>query len=124
MAYALGAPLGYAIIWGVIVGLPTALITIPFCRKLGNAFHINPPSLEAEKRSQEEVGVEQPTSLPSIWTILAILSGPIIIIVVGSLVESSIAGGIPDYLKSPEGIEAIGAVSASGSPSSRSQSPA
>ncbi|NIP35821.1 MAG: gluconate transporter, partial [Thermoplasmata archaeon] len=31
VAYALGAPLGYAIIWGVIVGLPTALITLPLC---------------------------------------------------------------------------------------------
>jgi H+/gluconate symporter-like permease len=48
-------------------------------------------------------------SLPSLWTILVILGGPILLIVIGSVVESSIATGIGDDLAVPEGLTKKGA---------------
>ena len=58
VAFALQVPLGYAILWGVVVGLPTALITIPLCRRLGEKFHIQPPPVaeEAEEAPVHVVG--------------------------------------------------------------------
>ena len=112
VAYALGAPLGYAILWGFAVGLPTALITIPLCRKLGEVFHIDPPPLEDELPSDDSGaepagGFSSTRRLPSVWTILAILGGPILIIVVGSFVESSVATGVADYLETEAAQEQI-----------------
>ena len=88
--------------WGVAVGLPTALITIPVCRYLGQKFHIEPPALEDEEGSKEST---QSISLPSVFTILSILGGPILIIVVASFVEGSIAAGVPDFLLTEQGKE-------------------
>lgn len=106
VAYALGAPLGYAILWGIAVGLPTALITIPVCRWLGEKFHIDPP--EAEDEEVEPSGSGTPSlGLPSVGTILAILGGPILIIVIGSFVESSISSGVPAFLETEEAKEMI-----------------
>lgn len=104
VAYALGAPLGYAILWGIAVGLPTALITIPICQKLGEKFRIEPPALEDE---EPETKAATGPGLPSVATILAILGGPILIIVIGSFVESSISNGIPEYLETKEAKEMI-----------------
>ncbi len=103
VAFALGVPLGYAILWGILVGLPTALITIPICRKLGNAFHIDPPSAEAEEALEADLSPNRALGLPSIWTILLILGGPILLIVIGSIVESSIAAGIGEDLVLADG---------------------
>jgi Gnt-I system low-affinity gluconate transporter len=105
VAYALGAPLGYAILWGIAVGLPTAIITIPFCRWLGEKFHIDAPAVEEEEQPEESS--ESPKSLPSMGTILAILGGPILIIVIASFVESSIASGVPDFLETESAKEMI-----------------
>jgi Gnt-I system low-affinity gluconate transporter len=109
VAFALGVPLGYAITWGIVVGLPTALITLPFCRKLGNAFHIDPPAPDDEVETDDIAEGESHLSLPSLWTILVILGGPILLIVIGSVVESSIATGIGDDLAVPEGLTKKGA---------------
>jgi Gnt-I system low-affinity gluconate transporter len=98
VAYTLGAPIGTAIIWGVVVGLPTALVCIPFCRRFGNALHIEPPSLEKEKETQEALHLEQPAQLPSVWTILLILGGPIVLIVISSIIEANLASGLPEGL--------------------------
>lgn len=104
VAFALQVPLGYAILWGILVGLPTAVITIPICRWLGEKFHIDPPAADGELE-EEEGGTPstQLLSLPSVCTILAILGGPILIIVVASFVEGSIADGVPEFLATEEG---------------------
>lgn len=107
VAYALGAPLGYAILWGIAVGLPTAIITIPFCRWLGERFHIDPPAVEDEEPKESAESAESPKSLPSMGTIFAILGGPILIIVIASFVESSIASGVPDFLETESAKEMI-----------------
>lgn len=104
VAFALQVPLGYAILWGVMVGLPTALITIPICRWLGEKFHIDPPAADGEPEEEGETGSStQSLGLPSVCTILAILGGPILIIVVASFVEGSIADGVPEFLTTEEG---------------------
>ncbi|HCQ39035.1 MAG TPA: hypothetical protein DIV39_07750, partial [Verrucomicrobiales bacterium] len=99
VAFALQVPLGYAILWGVVVGLPTALITIPLCRRLGEKFHIQPPPVaeEAEEEPVKTIG------LPSVFTILAVLGGPVLIIVIASFVEGSIAARVPGFLATEEG---------------------
>ena len=104
VAYALGAPLGHAIMWGIVVGLPTALITLPLCRKLGDAFHIDPPSLEAEKAAGDgSVAVPSSTlPLPSLGLILLMLGGPIVLIVVGSIIEANLASSLPEGLSKAE----------------------
>ncbi|HJM63316.1 MAG: gluconate transporter [Roseibacillus sp.] len=104
VAYALGAPLGHAIMWGIVVGLPTALITLPLCRKLGDAFHIDPPSLEEEKAA-DDGSVAIPSStlpLPSLGLILLMLGGPIVLIVVGSIIEANLASSLPEGLSKAE----------------------
>ncbi|MFP6880819.1 MAG: gluconate:H+ symporter [Roseibacillus sp.] len=104
VAYALGAPLGHAIMWGIVVGLPTALITLPLCRKLGDAFHIDPPSLEEEKAAGDG-SVAVPSSslpLPSLGLILLMLGGPIVLIVVGSIIEANLASSLPEGLSKAE----------------------
>ncbi|MCH2062123.1 MAG: GntP family permease [Roseibacillus sp.] len=104
VAFALQVPLGYAILWGVLVGLPTALITIPICRWLGEKFHIDPPVADGELEEKREPGNStQLLGIPSVCTILAILGGPILIIVVASFVEGSIADGVPEFLATEEG---------------------
>ena len=104
VAYALGAPLGHAIMWGIVVGLPTALITLPLCRKLGDAFHIHPPSLEEEKAAGDgSVAVPSSTlPLPSLGLILLMLGGPIVLIVVGSIIEANLASSLPEGLSKAE----------------------
>ncbi|MEO1843945.1 MAG: gluconate:H+ symporter [Akkermansiaceae bacterium] len=104
VAYALGAPLGHAIMWGIVVGLPTALITLPLCRKLGDAFHIDPPSLEEEKAAGDgSVAVPSSTlPLPSLGLILLMLGGPIVLIVVGSIIEANLASSLPEGLSKAE----------------------
>jgi Gnt-I system low-affinity gluconate transporter len=104
VAFALQVPLGYAILWGVLVGLPTALITIPICSWLGEKFHIDPPAADGDPEEERETGSStQLLGIPSVCTILAILGGPILIIVVASFVEGSIADGVPEFLATEEG---------------------
>ncbi len=104
VAYALGAPLGKVIMWGVVVGLPTALVTLPLCRKLGETFHIDPPSPEEEKAARDE-DVAVPASalpLPSLGLILLMLGGPIVLIVVGSIIEANLGSSLPEGLSKAE----------------------
>ena len=104
VAYALGAPLGNVIMWGVVVGLPTALVTLPLCRKLGDTFHIDPPSPEEEKAARDEdLAVPASTrSLPSLGLILLMLGGPIVLIVVGSIIEANLGSSLPEGLSKAE----------------------
>ncbi len=90
--------------WGVVVGLPTALVTLPLCRKLGETFHIDPPSPEEEKAARDE-DVAVPASalpLPSLGLILLMLGGPIVLIVVGSIIEANLGSSLPEGLSKAE----------------------
>ncbi len=81
VAYQFGIPIGTVILYGILVGLPTAIISGIFLGgKIANRIDIDPPEIE-------EAEEEHP---PSFWTITGILLLPIILIVAGSLVEQSV----------------------------------
>ena len=89
VAYQFGIPIGTVILYGILVGLPTAIISGIFLGgKIANRIDIDPPEIE-------EAEEEHP---PSFWTITGILLLPIILIVAGSLVEQSVGSGLADGL--------------------------
>lgn len=93
VAYELGIPIGTVILYSVLVGLPTAIISGIFIGgRIADKIDIDPPELlEAEE--------ENP---PSFGMIAIILLLPIILIVAGSLVEQSVGAGIAEGLSKAE----------------------
>lgn len=93
VAYELGIPIGTVILYSVLVGLPTAIISGIFLGgKIAERIKIDPPEL---------IEVEE-TDTPSFWTIAIILMLPIVLIVAGSLVEQAVGSGIADGLSRSE----------------------
>ncbi|MEP2935434.1 MAG: gluconate:H+ symporter [Gilvibacter sp.] len=91
----LKADLGWVILFGFIVGLPTAIICGPiFGKYIAKKIHLNAPALEIE---------EQPGyKLPSVWMVIMIIGIPIILIVFNTLINSPIGDSlnIPAWIKS------------------------
>lgn len=97
VAYEFGIPIGTVILYSILVGLPTAIISGIFLGgKIAERIKIDPPEL---------IEVEE-TATPSFWTIAVILMLPIVLIVAGSLVEQAVGSGIADGLsRSERGME-------------------
>ncbi|MCO8124015.1 GntP family permease [Stieleria sp. TO1_6] len=92
VAYLLGVNLGWVILFGVIVGLPTAILCGPWmCIKLSKGIHI--PIPEAPIVSDED-NVE----LPSFGFILFLIVLPIGMILANTIVEQWVASGLPEGL--------------------------
>ncbi|MFT6182222.1 MAG: Gnt-I system low-affinity gluconate transporter [Akkermansiaceae bacterium] len=90
VAYTLGIPIGTVIVYSLIVGVPTAIISgIFFGGRVAKTIHIDPPELE----------VEEEKNPPSFGMIAAILLLPIVLIVAGSLVEQSVGAALPAGLE-------------------------
>lgn len=89
VAYAFDIPIGTVIIYSLLVGIPTAILSgILFGGKIANTIDIKPPEIvDAEE--------ENP---PSFGMIASILLLPILLIVSGSLVEQSVGSSIPGGL--------------------------
>ncbi|MDA7934136.1 GntP family permease [Akkermansiaceae bacterium] len=89
VAYAFEIPIGTVIIYSLLVGIPTAILSgIVFGGRIANTIHIAPPELvDAEE--------ENP---PSFGMIASILILPILLIVSGSLVEQAVGASIPGGL--------------------------
>ncbi len=89
VAYAFEIPIGTVIIYSLLVGIPTAILSgIVFGGRIANTIHIAPPELvDAEE--------ENPPSFGMIATILLL---PILLIVSGSLVEQAVGASIPGGL--------------------------
>ncbi|MDA7882050.1 GntP family permease [Akkermansiaceae bacterium] len=100
VAYEFGVPIGTLIVYSVLVGLPTAIISgIWFGDRMASKVHIDPPKLEVEEEGNP----------PSFGMIAGILLLPIILIVAGSLVEQAVGSGIAEGLsKSERGAELKG----------------
>ncbi len=82
VAEILGADLGWVIVFGFLVGLPTAIIAGPvFAKFLSRRMYIEPKVFDDNEDFDE-------TSAPSPGMILAIILIPIILIVVNTLVQS------------------------------------
>jgi Gnt-I system low-affinity gluconate transporter len=96
VAYILGVNLGWVILYGVIVGLPTAIICGPWlCKKLASGIEVDQSmmSLETETSSAE---------LPSFQFILFLIGFPIALILGNTIVEQSFAAQLPTGLSTSE----------------------
>jgi len=83
----LKADLGWVILFGFIVGIPTAILSGPiFGKYIAKRIFVEAP---------EEIsdGIETKHALPSVWVILAIIGLPIVLIVFSTLLSSPIANG-------------------------------
>lgn len=92
VAYMLGVNLGLVILFGIIVGFPTAIICGPWlCTKLANTVDLPLPEAEIDTESQE-------SNLPSFGFILFLIAFPIALILAATVVEQMIAAGLPEGL--------------------------
>jgi Gnt-I system low-affinity gluconate transporter len=93
VAYEFGIPIGTVILYSILVGLPTAIISGIFIGgRIAKGIHIDPPALE-------DVEEKNP---PSFWSIAVILMLPIILIVAGSLVEQMVGSSMAEGLSRGE----------------------
>lgn len=96
VAYMLGAPLGHVVLFGLLVGFPTAIVAGPIlCSRLSRLYVIEPP---AEEHPHE--GTDSP--LPALAGVAFILLIPILLMVVGSVVDQIVLSGLPDGMSKPE----------------------
>jgi len=93
----LGVNLGLVILFGVLIGLPTAIICGPFlCSKVAKFVDVPLPE-------HAQVAPENDTSkLPSFALILTLIVMPIGLILCNAIVENHIASGLPEGLTSDD----------------------
>jgi len=94
----LKADLGWVILFGFLVGIPTAIVTGPiFGKYIANKIHVNAPDLLDTKNTNE--------SYPAVSLIFTIIGIPIILIVCNTLLNSpllesfNIPSNIKEWLK-------------------------
>ncbi len=89
VAYELGVGLGWVILFGCIVGFPTAIIGgILLPKFMANRLYIAPPEEFEESTEQDEA------NLPSFTSILVLIGLPIALILLGTVVKENVASGI------------------------------
>ncbi|MEM6473128.1 MAG: gluconate:H+ symporter [Planctomycetota bacterium] len=109
VAYFLGVNLGWVILFGVMVGLPTALICGPFlCTFLAKGVEIQLPEPTARKHDDSD--------LPSFGFILCLIGFPILLILAGTLVEQWAASGLEDGLTNADRSKALASALADAPP--------
>ena len=97
VAYLLGVNLGWVILFGVLVGLPTAVICGPWlCSWL--AVQIDVPPVE----EVEAVAEQSLDDLPSLGQVLFFIGLPIGMILANTVVEQWVAGNLPEGLSGAE----------------------
>ena len=88
VAFILGVNLGWVILWGVVVGLPTAIICGPWlCKRLAMTVDLPVPELEADENLTE-------SNLPGFGFILFLIAMPIALILSNTIVEQVVAGRV------------------------------
>lgn len=103
VAYFLQVNLGYVIMWGVIVGLPTAIICGPWlCSKVATLVDVKIPEHAANADPIEEA------KLPPFGLIIGLIALPIALILCNTIVEQVATGGIESGLSKAERSAAIG----------------
>lgn len=97
VAYELGVGLGWVILFGCIVGFPTAIICgIWLPHKMSQRLYIAPPE-EFDAGPDEDQG-----NLPSFLTVLAMIGFPILMILIGTIVKEYLVLGIDTGLTRDE----------------------
>jgi Gnt-I system low-affinity gluconate transporter len=93
VAYELGVGLGWVIMFGCIVGLPTAIIGgILVPKRMAERLYIAPPEDFDEKKLAKDV------ELPSFASVLLLIGLPIALILIGTLVKEYVSAGIDSGL--------------------------
>jgi Gnt-I system low-affinity gluconate transporter len=95
----LKADLGWVILFGFIVGIPTAIVSGPlFARYIAKKIHIDAPKLDLE-----EINI---TNFPSVGVILSIIGLPIFLIVGNTFLNSPLLENlnIPEVIKNWMGL--------------------
>lgn len=90
----LGADLGWVILFGFLVGIPTAIVCGPiFAKYIAQKIHVNAPEITT-KTTQEE-------NYPAIGLIVSIIGIPILLIVCNTIINSPLVSDdiIPTYIK-------------------------
>lgn len=109
VAYLLGVNLGWVILFGVMVGLPTAILCGPWlCVKLAKGIDITIPDAPL-------VDEQDQVELPSFNFILFLIALPIGLILANTIVEQWIASGLPEGLSRDERATQLAAALADGS---------
>ena len=91
VAYELGVSLGWVILFGCIVGLPTALIGgILLPKWMSDNLYIAPP----EEYQQEEKKDHKGQELPSFASILFLIGLPIALILAGTIMKERVAANV------------------------------
>ena len=89
VAYELGVGLGWVILFGCIVGLPTAIIGgILVPKRMAEKLYIAPPE------EFEEATEEDESKLPSLTSVLVLIGLPIMLILIGTIVKENVAKDI------------------------------
>jgi Gnt-I system low-affinity gluconate transporter len=90
----LGADLGWVIVFGFIVGVPTAVVCGPiFAKYISKKIHVDAPEMTMETSQQEDY--------PAISLILSIIGIPILLIVCNTVINSPFVSEaiIPKHIK-------------------------
>ncbi|KAA5539632.1 gluconate transporter [Roseiconus nitratireducens] len=112
VAYLLGVNLGWVILFGVMVGLPTAIICGPWlCVRVAKGVTL--PAIEPIETVEGELEAE--TNLPSFTSVLLLIGLPIALILANTVVEQWVASGLPEGLTRNERSEQLAAALAEGS---------
>jgi Gnt-I system low-affinity gluconate transporter len=92
VAYELGVSLGWVILFGCIVGFPTAIVGgIILPKSMAAKLYIAPPEELGESTEATE---EDDSKLPSLTSILVLIGLPILLILVGTIVKEYVAADI------------------------------
>ncbi|MCB1095318.1 MAG: gluconate:H+ symporter [Verrucomicrobiales bacterium] len=96
VSFILGVSLGWVILFGVIVGLPTAIICGPWlCSRFANIIGDGPSVLDAPAEDQE-------VDLPDYKFVLALIGLPILLILTGTIIEQTTASKLAEGLTNAE----------------------
>ncbi len=110
VGYILGVNLGWVILFGVIVGLPTAIICGPWVtEKIVKGIDVSLPEPDAQAEDSSK-------GLPGVGLILFLVALPIGLILTSTIVEQMTAAGLGTDLTNSERQVALSAALASASP--------
>ena len=114
VGYILGVNLGYVIAFGVMVGLPTALICGPWlCSKVAARVDVPLPDYLSRSAAEEE---EEEAELPSFRLIFGLIALPIVLILASTIVEQYLGNSLDSTLSNDDRKIALAAALASASP--------
>ena len=106
VGYMLGVNLGWVILFGIIVGIPTAIICgPPLCSRVAKFVNVPLPA-HAEAPEEEE---EEAVNLPPFSLILGLIALPIVLILCNTIVEQIHAAGVEEGLSTGARKKAVAA---------------